>query len=112
MAVGKPFVDGPAYVAASATDMYTSPDSTNIAQVRHIHLANTSASAINVKLYVGATGASTGGTEIYDADIPADSVDDIYFPAGLPITSSLFIVGIAGTISTVAATITGDLIVA
>lgn len=107
----KPFKDGPAYITTSSDDLYV-PASGTIADVFHIHLVNTSASPVSVQLYLGATGAEVGGTELYDHTIDADDSDDVYFPAGLAITATDFLVGDAGTGSVVTATITGTLRVA
>lgn len=104
----KQFKDGPAYITTSSDDLYV-PASGTIASITQIHLVNTDASAISVQLYVGATGAEVGGTEIYDHSIDGDDSDDIYFPGGLPLTSSDFLVGDAGTGSKVTATIIGTL---
>lgn len=106
---GKPFRDGPAYITDASDDLYTSPDSALIADVTQIHLSNTSASPVNVSIYIGATGAEAGGTEIYDNSLGANETDDIFFPGGMPISSSDFIVGDAGTTNVVTATIIGTL---
>lgn len=106
---GKPFRDGPAYITNASDDLYTSPDSALIADVTQIHLVNTSASPVVVQIYIGATGAEVGGTEVYDHEIPADDSDDVYFPGGMPISSTDFIVGDAGTTNVVTATIIGTL---
>lgn len=106
---GKPFRDGPAYIADSAADLYTSPDSALIADVTQIHLVNKSASPVVATIFVGSTGGSAGGTEVYDAEIPADSHDDVYFPGGMPISSADFISAVAASASAVVATIVGTL---
>ncbi len=106
---GTPFKDGPAYVTTSSDDLYV-PAANTYALVRHIHLANTTGSAATCALYVGATGAEAGGTEILGTkSIPANDTLDLYFPAGLKLTSSDFLVGDAGTGSAITATITGEL---
>lgn len=108
---GKPFKDGPAYVANAAANLYN-PGSGTIANIYQIHLVNTGAGTNNVKLYIGASAGSTGGTEICDKDITTLDHLDIYFPNGLPITNSDFITGVADTASEVACTIIGELEVA
>lgn len=106
---GTPFKDGPAYVANAAADLYV-PAANTYALVRHIHLVNTDASARTVDLFVGATGASTGGTEILeDYSIAANDVYDLYFPAGLKLTSSDYLVGAASAATVVTCTVTGEL---
>lgn len=106
---GKPFKDGPAYVANAAADLYVA-SSNVIARIRHIHLVNKSASAATVSIYIGATGGSAGGTEILDDySIAAGDVYDLYFPAGLPLTSSDYISGVASAASAIVCTISGEL---
>lgn len=107
---GTPFVDGPAYVKDSSDDLYVPASSAVYALVRHIRLVNTDASAVTVTLYVGATGAEVAGTEILDEwSIDAKGEKDIYFPAGLKLTSTTFLVGDASTSDKVVATIMGEL---
>ena len=106
----KPFKDGPAYITDLSDDLYVPSAATLIADIKHIHLVNTSGSAVTVSLYVGATGAEAGGTEILGAkSIAANDVYDLYFPAGRPLTSADFLVGDASTTNVVTATITGTL---
>ena len=52
-------IAGPAYMASSATNIYTPPASTIYTIIRHIHIANVTASAATFSLFVGLTGAST-----------------------------------------------------
>lgn len=107
---GTPFVDGPAYITDASDDLYVPAVSNVYALVRHIHLTNTDTSARTVSLYVGATGAEAAGTEIAkDLSIAAKSNEDIYFPAGLKLTSTTFLVGDADTTNKVVCTITGEL---
>lgn len=108
MAGVKPFKDGPSYVADAAADLYVAPTGQS-ALVRHIRLVNKSAGAIVCTVYLGSTGGSTGGTELFDESIPADSARDVYFPSGLEITTATYISAVAGTASTIVATITGEL---
>lgn len=106
---GTPFKDGPAYITTSSDDLYV-PSSNTYALVRHIHVANTSASSCWVSLFVGATGAEAGGTELVGQKVvAANDVADFYFPAGLKLTTADFLVGDAQTGSVLTATITGEL---
>lgn len=109
---GTPFKDGPAYVSNSAADLYV-PSANTYALVRHIRLVNSDSTARTVSLYIGASNGSTGGTQILGGQsIPANDALDIYFPAGLKLTSSDYLTGIASAATVVVATITGDLHVA
>jgi len=109
---GTPFKDGPAFITDASDDLYV-PGSGTYALVRHIHLVNTDSSARTVSLYVGATGAEAAGTEILkDKSIAVGDVYDCYFPAGLKLTSTDFLVGDASVTNKVTATISGELYVA
>lgn len=110
--MSKPFKDGPSYVTDSSDDLYV-PDSGTYAMVRHIHLTNTDSSIRTVSLFVGATGAEAGGTEILkDKNIAVGDIFDLYFPAGLKLTATDFLVGDASVTNVVTAVITGELYVA
>ena len=107
---GTPFIDGPAYVANAAADLYVPSASTIYALVRHIRLANKDSSARTVSLYVGATGGSAGGTEIVPGtSIAANDVLDVYFPGGLKLISTTYLSGVASAASTIVCTIMGEL---
>ena len=106
---GKPFKDGPEYVANAAANIYT-PAANTIARIRHIHLTNKDSSARTVTLYIGATGGSAGGTEILkDKSIAVGDIFDLYFPAGLPITASDFLTGVASAATAVTITTSGEI---
>lgn len=99
---------GPAYLASSATDIYTPPASTIYNIIRHIHVANVTSSAASFTLYIGATGGSTGGTEIVKAkSVPANDVVDLYF-TGLKMTSADFLSGLASGGSTLTIVVMGE----
>lgn len=106
---GTPFKDGPAYIANAAADLYV-PSANTYALVRHIHIANDDSSAVTVSLYVGATGGSAAGTQLAGGySIAANDNFDIYFPAGLKLTSSDYLSGVASAASALSCTITGEL---
>ncbi len=107
---GTPFIDGPAYITDASDDLYVPASALVYALVRHIHLCNTDSSARTVSLYVGATGAEAGGTQILAGQsVAANDVFDMYFPGGLKLTSTTFLVGDASTTNVVTATIMGEL---
>ena len=56
---------GPAYIAASATDILSQADTTKYLEIRRIHVCNVTTSSATFSLYIGASGGSAGGTEIY-----------------------------------------------
>lgn len=64
--------------------------------IKHIHIANKTASAATVSLWLGATGANAAGTELFNAvSVPANSYIDWY--GNLKMTSADFLVGGSGT---------------
>jgi hypothetical protein len=63
MSVAKKRFSGPAQLSNAAATKYTVP-STTLSVLKHIHVSNTSAGAVNFTLSIGADAAST---RIFDA---------------------------------------------
>jgi hypothetical protein len=64
--------------------------------IRKIRVVNKTASAATFRLYLGATGANTAGTELYyDFSVAANSVHEA--PFYLRLSTTDFLVGGAGT---------------
>src|SRR5678810_378784 len=104
-------IAGPAYIAASATDIYTPPASTMVVIIRHIHVANVTAGAVTFTLYVGATGGSTGGTELFKGySVAANSSFDYY--CMLQMLSTDFLSGLASAGTSLVITVEAEQIVA
>ena len=97
---------GPAYLAASATNIYN-PGTNLYGLVRHIHVANKTAAAATFTLYIGLTGGSAGGTELFAAkNVPAnDSFDYWCFTKML---AADFLSGLASAGSTLVITVEGE----
>lgn len=75
--------------------------------IKHVHIANKTASAATFTLYIGATGANAAGTEWFTAvSVPANSVFDHY--CNLKMTSTDFLVGGSGTATALTITIEGE----
>ena len=116
MANTKRRIAGPAFIANSATNIYTPPASTIITYIYHIHILNVTGTARTVTLYVGATGGSAAGTELGGggATVPANTGNaganeyNLYFPNGLPMKSGDFLTGIAGASSALVITVMGE----
>lgn len=108
--MSKPFRDGPEYVGNAAANLYN-PATGVTAYVRHIHLTNKDSSPRTVTLYLGASGASVGGTEILkDKTIAVGDTYDAYYPAGLPVVGGTdYIVAVASAANAIVATTTGEL---
>ena len=99
-------IAGPAYLAASATDIYTPPASTIYTVIRHMHFANVTGGAVTFTIYVGATGASAAGTQLFGAkSIAANDVYDWY--GVLRMASTDFLVGLASAATSLTITVEG-----
>lgn len=102
-------ISGPAYLAATAADIYTPPASTIYTVIKHIRLTNKTAGAITATLYVGSTGGSAAGTEILAAkSVAANDVYDIYFSPGLRMASTDFLSGLASSATSMTITVMGE----
>jgi len=105
MAANKLIRFGPAYLAASATNVVTpgaAPASavgyTSTAPyviLRHVRITNKTAGAVTFSLYVGATGGSAGGTEVIGnaLSVPANQAYDWY--GSLRLDTADFLSGLA-----------------
>jgi|SRR5271166_4703238 len=109
MAANRSFRIGPTAITGSASNMLNpgtctggtgAPTSNLYILVKHLHLLNTSSSAITVKLFIGATGGSAAGTEFIGSSItvPANSIFDYYAASpGLRLDNADFLTAIAST---------------
>lgn len=103
-------IAGPTYLAASAADIYTPPASTIYTVIRHIHVANVTAGAVSFTLYVGGTGGSTAGTELFkNVGIAANSSFDYY--CTLKMISTDFLSGLASAGSSLTIVVEGEQVV-
>lgn len=101
-------ISGPAFLANAVANIYTPPAATIYTTIRHIHLANVTAAAATFTLYVGATGGSAAGTELYKGvNIPANTAYD-YYPQGLFMASTDFLSGLSNTASAITITVMGE----
>lgn len=102
-------ISGPAYMGASAADIYTPPASTILTVIRQIHIANVTNGALTFTLYVGATGGSVGGTELEKAKtIAANDVFNEFYSPGLRMASTDFLSGLASAGTSLVITIMGE----
>lgn len=105
-------IAGPAYLANSATNIYSPPASTIYILINQIHIANVTAGTVTFTLYVGATGGSAGGTELEKGySVPANSDYDRFFSPGLVMKSTDFLSGLASAGSSLVITVMGQQIV-
>lgn len=102
---------GPAYLSNAAADIYNQGSALLYTVVRHIHLANVTNAARTFRLYIGASGGSAGGTELYkDYTIAANSALDLYCSTRL--NSTDFLSGLADAASAITITVEGELFAA
>lgn len=103
-------IAGPAYLAAGATDIYTPAAATIYTVIRHIHIANVTSGAVTFTMYVGATGGSAAGTELFKGfSIAANSSYDYY--CALKMVSTDFLSGLASAGSSLTVVVEGEMIV-
>jgi hypothetical protein len=101
---------GPAYLANSIANVYNQTSALLFTVMKHIHIANVTASAATVTLYIGATGGSAGGTEIFKGlSIPANSSYDYY--CNRKLLSTDFLSGLSNTASALVIDIEGEQVV-
>jgi hypothetical protein len=104
---GPKLLAGPAYIAASAANIYN-PASGLVGLIRQIHVANVTAAPVTFTLYVGATAGSAGGTELEKAYSVAANGDWDRFFADMPLMSSQFLTGLASAGSSLVITVIGE----
>ncbi len=98
---------GPAYLSNSAANIYVPPSSSYVAKVTNLHFCNVTNATVTFTIYVGATGGSTGGTELFKTySLPAFSTYDYPFPFRL--VSTTFLTGLASASSSVTILVTGE----
>lgn len=104
-------IAGPTYLPSSVANIYTPPASTILTIIRHIHIANATGAAVTFTLYVGGTGGSTGGTELFKAfSVGANSAFDYY--GMLLMTSTDFLTGLASAATSLTILVEGEQVVA
>ncbi len=96
---------GPAYVSNAAANIYN-PGTNLYAEVRHIHLVNKDSATRTLSLYIGATGGSAGGTELFkDLSLTVAGVYDYYCLTRM--STADFLTGVASAASAVVITVEG-----
>lgn len=77
-----------------------------------IHVVNKGAAIATFSLYLGATGGSAAGTELWTAvPVAVGSYFNDYFVPGLRMVAADFLTGLASANTTLVITITGQLVV-
>lgn len=89
------------------TNIFNASSALITSTVRHIHVANKTAGAVSFRLFLGATGANTAGTELfYDFSVAANDTYDWY--GALQMASTDFLVGGASANTSLTITIEGE----
>jgi hypothetical protein len=98
---------GPAYLSNAAADIYTPAAATIYTVIRQIHIANVTGGAVTFTLYIGATGGSAAGTELFKAhSIAANSEFDHY--CNRKMLSTDFLSGLASAATSLTITVDGE----
>lgn len=108
MASNKIIHFGPGYISNSATNIITPPTLTGgtglsgtntntYLIIRRIEIVNTTASAVSFSLYLGATGASLGGTEVVGTGLSVPANTTFTWFGLLRIDVTQFLTGLAST---------------
>lgn len=98
---------GPAHLANAAANIYAQ-NALIYDVIKHIHIANKTAGAATFTLYVGATGGSAAGTEIFfQVTVAANSTYDWY--GALKLVGNVdFLTGLASAATTLTITVEGE----
>lgn len=86
---------GPTALSATlTTNIYNQTSALLYDVIKHIRIVNKTAGAGTFTCYLGATGANAAGTELALAEaVPANGELNIYFPQGLKLLTTDFLVG-------------------
>jgi hypothetical protein len=105
-------IAGPAYLAASATNIYTPAASTINYLLKGMSFTNKDSVPRTFSIYVGATGGSAGGTELIASKVLQSGETWQWFAAGqgLMMVSTDFLTGIASAASAIVVTVMGETI--
>lgn len=100
---------GPAFLANAAANIYNQSSALLYTVIRKMHFANITGAAVTIRIFVGATGGSAAGTQLYfDYSIAANSEFNVY--GALRLDSADFLTGFASSASAIVVTLEGDLV--
>lgn len=103
-------IAGPAFIASAATNVYTPAASTIYTVIRHIHVANVTAGAVSFSMYVGATGGSAAGTELFKGHSVAANSEFDYW-CNLKMISTDFLSALDANGAALVITVEGEMVV-
>jgi len=96
-----------AFIANAAANIYTPAAATIFTTIKQIHICNVTTSACWFTLYIGATGASVSGTEIFKQYVVAANSTYDWFTSRLMLSTN-FLVGVAQTASALTIEVLGE----
>ena len=100
-------IAAPAYISSSVANLFTPLAAPAVTIIRHIHIVNRTTSTVTFSMYVGATGGSAAGTELYkDYSIAAKGTFD-WYPI-MRLKSTQFLTGEASAATSLVITISGE----
>lgn len=89
------------------TDIYVPPSALKYSVIRHIHIANKAGATRTFRLFLGATGGTAAGTELfYDVSIASNDYFDWF--GALKVTSTDFLSGGADAAAGLTITVMGE----
>jgi plastocyanin len=98
---------GPEYLTGAAANLYN-PAANTYGVLKHLHFANDDSVAHNVTIYIGATGGSAGGTELFKSFVIAANGTYDWYSSGVRMAATDYLTGLADTASKVAVTVAGE----
>lgn len=100
---------GPAFIAATATNVYNQSSALLYTIIDHIHIANITAAPVSVNVCISTTGnASDGKNLMKGKSVPANDYIDFY-PVSGRIDSTDFLVALDGNGAALVITVFGRL---
>lgn len=98
---------GPVFLASGVANIIAAPAAGSKYVIRRMHFCNRDSSSRTFSIYVGGSGASAAGTEIFkDKSIPANDVYERWM--ALELTSSDYLTGGCVVSSGIVCTIEGE----
>lgn len=104
---------GPAYLSNTyTTNVYNQSSALLLTYITKMRFINVTAAPVTFRLYLGATGANTGGTEIMPLNMSVAANDEINEYGLLVLASTDFLVGGASAGSSIVIVLEGELVAA
>jgi hypothetical protein len=105
-------ISGPAFIASTATNVYTPPASTIYTVIYSVHVANITSGAVSFTLCVSTTGDATNGTDLFKGQsVAANTAFDFVPYGGLKMLSTDFLTALDGNGAALVITVIGTQVV-